>query len=363
MDIIHGGDIYSAEEKLRSKGIGPDGILDFSANINPMGLPASAAEAAAASIPMWDRYPDPLCRKLRKKLALWEGVDEDSIVFGAGAADLIFRICAALRPETGAVTAPSFEEYRLALRAAGSAVEYITLREENGFAADMGDMKDAAAASDLIFLCNPANPTGVITEREEIRRTAGMCAGSGAVLVVDECFMDLADRPEENTAKCLLAEGYDIIVLKAFTKTFAMAGLRLGYAICGRKETAERIEAVSQPWSVSVPAQEAALAALDDSEYLRSSRKLISLEKKRMAKALEETGCEVFPPGANYIFFRSEDENLHLALERRGILIRNCANYRGLCPGYYRVAVRGPGENDRLLEAIRERMEETWQRA
>lgn len=362
MDIIHGGDIYTAEEKLKSEGIAPEDILDFSANINPLDMPEGAAKAAAEAISLCSRYPDPLCRRLRKRLALWENVGEESLIFGAGAADLIFRICFALRPETGTVTAPSFEEYRLAMEGAGSQVKAIPLHEKNGFRPDFQNIKEALAGSDILFLCNPANPTGALMERDLLQRVAAECKKNGTILVMDECFLDLTEDPEEYTLKSLLAEGDGIIILKAFTKTFAMAGLRLGYAICASREIRDRIMRASQPWSVSVPAQEAALAALEDEDYLKRSRALIRKEKERLKAALEEAGYRVFPPAANYIFFKSEDMELREALERKGILIRSCANYEGLSEGYYRAAVRRPEENDRLIKELRKRKESLWQR-
>ena len=184
MELVHGGDWagYRAE-------FGRD-ALDFSANVSPLGLPAGVAAAITAALPMADRYPDPLCRALRTKLAAAEGVDAAQILCGNGAADLIYRLALALRPRRALLPAPTFAEYAAALETVDCDVQRFLLREENDFAVTDGFVDAIDDSTDAVFLCQPNNPTGQVTPLVMVQKLLRRCADCGAVLVVDECFLD-----------------------------------------------------------------------------------------------------------------------------------------------------------------------------
>ena len=182
MKLVHGGDWagYRAE-------FGCD-ALDFSANVSPLGLPAGVAAAITNALPTADRYPDPLCRELRAALAGAEGVPADWILCGNGAADLIFRLALAVRPRRALLPAPTFAEYEAALQTVGCAVQRVFLREENEFAVTEEFIDAVTPETDIVFLCQPNNPTGQVTPPALVERLVRRCAECGAVLVVDECF-------------------------------------------------------------------------------------------------------------------------------------------------------------------------------
>lgn len=349
VELIHGGDLYTAEQKNEGRT-----ILDFSANINPFGMPDSVKEAAARAVKRCDGYPDPLCRKLRKATAAYHGVQENTLIFGNGAADLLFRLTAAVRPKRALVLAPSFAEYESALKLAGCRIEYFFLKEEQGFQVTGELLQYLDSGLDMVFLCNPNNPTGQLIEHELLLQILYRCRALKIRLVMDECFIDFLEEPEQATMLPFMKEEPLLFLLRAFTKNYAMPGLRLGYGICSDMELMDELYRAGQPWNVSLIAQEAGIAALQEREFLRRSAAFIRSEKYWLARQLAGLGYRVFPPAANYIFFKVENapEFFQNALLKQGILIRNCDNYRGLEYGYFRTAVRTRKENSQLVAAL-----------
>ena len=348
MNLIHGGDVYSARQKSGGE------PLDFSANINPLGMPPGVVAAAAASLQSCVHYPDPLCRELRAAIAEREHVPVETVVCGNGAADLIFRLAMALRPKKALLPAPTFAEYEQALSSVGCGVSHVLLREETGFALEEDFLQALTPEIDLAFFCNPNNPTGRTAPRELLQKLLARCLELGIVVVMDECFNDFLEEPERHTLRGMLQGAPNLVLIKAFTKSYAMPGLRLGYCLCGSAALAEQLFACAQPWGVSIPAQAAGIAALRETTYLERMRRLIETERVWLSAQLRSLGCKVYPAEANYILFRTETETpLREQMQEQGVLIRSCGNYRGLDGRYYRVAVRSHEENERLISALR----------
>lgn len=349
--LIHGGDIYTAREE---QGIP---IVDFSANINPLGMPEGAKRAVAEAAEVCDCYPDPLCRELRAAIAEDEGVPADWIVCGNGAADLIFRLVFGWKPKKALVLSPTFAEYEQALRAGDCQVAHFSLQRENGFLLTDA-LTDALDASlDLLILCNPNNPTGQPADRDLMLRILKRCEELGILLVADECFNDFLEEPETYSIKDALNGSGSLLILKAFTKIYGMAGIRLGYALCSDERLRKKLERTSQPWSVSTVAQAAGLAALADRDYRERTRILIREEraflKEGLARFQAISGLNVIGSQANYIFFRAPGfPDLKERLVRKGVLIRSCGNYRGLDREDYRIAVKNREDNEILLREL-----------
>lgn len=346
--MIHGGDIYSARERFSGE------ILDFSANINPLGMPVSAVAAAKKAIEECEHYPDPLCRTLTSAISEKEGVFSSQVICGNGAADLIFRAVLALHPRRALLLAPSFAEYAQALAVVGCETSCHFLREQDGFSLTAEILPKLTAGIDLLFLCNPNNPTGEVIEPSLLEKILRRCREQDIFVVLDECFCDFLEEPEIYTQVGQLAQYPNLLILKAFTKIYAMAGLRLGYALCGEK-MGRAMEQCAQPWSVSIPAQAAGLAALEEKDYLIRTKELIRTQRKGLKEGIASLGWQVYGSKANFVFFRAPGQgNLKARLEEKGILIRGCGNYPGLDESYYRVAVRSPRENQMLLAALKE---------
>lgn len=343
----HGGDILTAKTKY-------DGaLLDFSANLNPLGMPPQVAQAAMRGVEASDAYPDPQCRQLRQGIARRDGVVMEQVICGNGAADLIFRLVIAERPQKALVTAPTFSEYAEALDWVDCQVGHHRLHPQEGFALTRAILEEISPELDMLFLCTPNNPTGACIApglMEEILEKTAQC---GVRLVVDECFLDLSTGGQGLSR--YLVDYHNLFLLRAFTKSYAMAGLRLGYGLCGDENLMDRLSRCGQPWSVSTPAQQAGLAALDCPDWPIKARTLLAVERPALQGALEELGLVVYPGQANYLLFCAPGRaDLKEALLARGVLIRACGNYVGLGPDYYRVCVKPRQENQRLLAALNE---------
>ena len=205
--------------------------LDFSANTSPLGMPGGAKVAAIAALQHADRYPDPHCRELRRALADHYALNKDEILVGNGAGDLIDRLALALRPRRALVTAPTFSEYRAAFERVGCYIEQHPLAEKNDFVVDEGILKRIDDTLDVLVLCEPNNPTGRTTEPALLERIARRCDQMGTFLLVDECFGDFLDEPAAHSMLPGI-KAHRMLVLRAFTKFYGMAGLRLGWCAC-----------------------------------------------------------------------------------------------------------------------------------
>lgn len=347
MKPVHGGDWAGFEARY---GRAP---LDFSVNISPLGMPEGVRRAVVGAVMDADRYPDPLCRKLRERIAEKEGVPIERVLCGSGAADLIFRVVLACRPRRALLSAPSFAEYETALQAAGCQITYYELREENGFAFEDGILQLLQPGMDMVFLCQPNNPTGRTVSRPLLWRILARCREIGAVLVADECFLDFLDDPAAFTLAGALGEHPNLLILRSFTKLYAMAGVRLGYCLASDPALLEAMTSAGPPWPVSSLAQAAGLSALKETDYVRKVRTLTRAERPWLAAQLERLGLRVIPGEANFLLFRC-GAPLSAPLGHRGILLRECGSYRGLATTWYRTAVRTRPENERLIDALRE---------
>lgn len=339
----HGGNIYAGQFEL-----------DFSANINPMGMPKAVRQAAIEGVLLSERYPDLYCRRLKEALSKAEGMPPGQLILGAGAAELIYAAARAIRPPVSLIAAPSFAEYELAVADIGRTDHYL-LREEDGFAVREDFLERIDDTVELIFLTNPNNPTGRLIDQELLLRIVRKCEQKKVRLVVDECFLELCGEGRERSLKPLVKSGDypHLFVLDAFTKKYAMPGLRLGYGYCSDGELLRRMNAAVPPWNISLPAQLAGTAALSQKGYLEDTLALITRERRFLAKELSGLGWKVFEPAANYIFFRGPKQLAEDCADK-GILIRDCSSFRGLCEGYYRIAVRTHEENEKLIRTFAE---------
>lgn len=337
---LHGGDIYEGHIEL-----------DFSANGNPYGTPESVRRAIADATASLHHYPDPYCRSLTAAIAASEDVPQEYILCGNGAGELIYSYCTALRPKIAVETAPTFSEYGLALEQVGCMVEHYPLTQSNDFL-----LTDAFCdflyhmQPEVIFLCNPNNPTGQLIPTGLLYQVLTFCHHSGCRLFVDECFLDLCSDGE--SFKPFLEEYPELFLLKAFTKSYGMAGVRLGYGLCSDNVLLRKMSQTVQPWNVSALAQVAGVAALQETDFLKQTQILVNEERIYLQKELEALRFYVCPSHANYLLFRGS-VGLCEVLRERGIALRNCDNYYGLGPGWYRSAILQHKENETLMNTLR----------
>ena len=336
--FYHGGNVYEHP-----------GCIDFSASLSPLGLPSDVREALLRHLDDLAHYPDPKSTALCAAIADAEGVDPRHVLACAGATDAFGRIACVLAPRTVLLPAPTYAGYRQALLASPA-----TIRTHRLDAASDFEFTDAfaadAASSDLAFVCNPNNPSGRCVDRDVLRHILDACEKAGTWVVLDETFIELTDRPSSTD----LVERYGHLVLvKALTKSHALAGLRVGYVMARDEMLLERLAQSGAPWAVSVAAQVAGVAALRQKGYLERARAVVSAERSFLSDALSSLGQHVVQSDANFLLFRARPA-LFEALVAHGILIRPCDDFAGLGPDWYRIAVRTRAENERMVHALEE---------
>lgn len=339
----HGGDIYTHK-----------GVVDFSANVNPLGMPQASADAICGNVSRYEAYPDIACRDLRAAIAAAESVSDDWIVCTAGVTDLLHRICDVLKFRTALVTAPCFSGYEQALERAGARIVRHDLLESDDFDVTESILAclEGADTPDAVFLCNPNNPTGLTIAPSLLEDILNAACEADVWVVLDECFLDFTREP---SAVPLCAQYPKLIIMRAFTKMYAMAGLRLGYGISGDTALIEQLAQAGQLWAVSTPAQVAGIAALEDAEWKSRTRSYVDAQREVLAGGLRACGLYVVPGKANYLLLKSE-RPLYEPMLERGFLIRRCENYAGLDSRWHRIAVRTREENAAFLEALRDVM-------
>jgi threonine-phosphate decarboxylase len=349
----HGGRIFAIAREL---GVAPEAIVDFSASINPLGTAHGVAGAVAAAMASIGHYPEIGSPGLAAALAGLHGLPEKMIANANGSTELIYLLPRLIGKPGGRalLVAPTFSEYAHSLELAGWTVAYHCLDPDNGFALDLAAVKaQLTEGFDLLFFCNPGNPTGRLYSREEIKGLYAACSGAGCFFVLDEAFMDFC---EEQSAKQLLPADGGWLILRSMTKFFGFPGIRLGYSIAPELVTA-RVNRLLPPWSVGTLAQAAGLAALADTGHSHLTRDFVAAERARLAARLGALpGVRLFPGAANYLLLRLENGSTAAALQERllaeRLLIRDCSNFTGLDDRYFRIAVRTTTENDRLLAAL-----------
>ncbi len=329
---IHGGDVT-------------DILLDFSVNTNPYGIHPDIRRAMEQALFLSDKYPEYGAISLTNRLAEIHRLASKQVLVTAGASEAFIGICRGLGVKKGAVVDPGFYGYEHALESIGAEIIRYSFDDI------LSDGLQFEADLQVLFLCNPNNPDGRVLPTERIEQIINQARTQGIYIVLDECFLPLSEAWKDSFIDRLSSYN-NLIVVRAFTKTFALAGVRLGYLVCQDEGLIEHIRATLPEWNVSGIAIAAGLEALNHLDYLEESRKLISVERARMEKELTGLGLKPADSSANFILFQGPD-NLKEALLKEKILIRDCCNYHCLPKNSYRIAVLTPEKNDCLLQALR----------
>jgi len=337
---------------------------DLSASVNARPLPEEIIGAARDAALNMGRYPDPEYRRLREAIGELEDADPSSIVCGNGASELFTAAVNAYSPRAVGLFDPCYSGYETACRCVETRRH--PLSEIGGFAVDGSAVDFAKSADiDMLFLPDPNNPTGRLIPPEIKAGIIEACLERGITVVLDECFYDLTaagavgssgGRPE-GCESVRPAEG--VLRVKAFTKTFSVPGARIGYLIAGSAEEAERVRLALPEWNLSVFSEAVGIACAKiqrGTSWVADSLAANESEKAKLVRAFTEAGAKVYPSDANYILIRLPEglSGLHARLAAKGILLRSCANFRGLGPEYVRVSVGCPADNEKLISALRE---------
>jgi len=348
--IKHGGNL----RKLASAaGLSPEDILDFSANINPLGLPEWLRPLISRTIASLTHYPDPDCAALINAISARYEITENEIIAGNGSTEILYLIPRSLPVKRAVVPVPAYSDYARASELAGLPVEKVIIREEDEFRPDLKSIEEQLQGNDIVFIGQPNNPTGLLCNADTLRDMA--LRNASVTFVIDEAFADFVEGMDSLTRK----RPPNVIVLLSFTKFFAIPGLRLGCLVAD-PAIISRIRTMMPPWSVNTLAQAVGEKAMKDKEYARDTKAYCQMERKLLTEKLQSIpGLYVYPGEANYLMVRIDRKGLSAAalaeeLLSMRIAIRVCDNFEGLDARFFRVAVRTAEENELLCEKLRD---------
>ena len=366
---FHGGNIYKV---FREKNI--KGIMDYSSNINPYGIPESLKKRITENLEVLERYPDPDYVELRQKLANMNKVNLSDIILGNGATEIIFLFMKVINPKKILIVSPTFGEYERAVKATGISgdienkkieIEYFELKESDDFKLNIENLKNELEKKyDLLIICNPNNPTGKFLKLVQTEEILKECNKYDTKLFIDEAFIEFLEDGMKESIINTEGNKKNLFVTRAFTKFFAIPGLRLGYGMYFDKELEKKISEKKEPWSVNNIAEMAGLTVLDDAEYIEKTLKWIAEEKIYMYEKLNKiSGIKVYETEVNFITGKideklfSEGLNVKILREKmleQGILIRDAPNFKFLDERFFRLAIKDRASNKRVIEAMKE---------
>jgi threonine-phosphate decarboxylase len=343
ISVPHGG-LYSIEN------LNP-AIVDFSSNVNPLGFPASVKKLLKTGLQKIPVYPDHNSTKLRLHLSKYVKTPIDNLVIGNGATEIIYNFCQAVIAKNTPVLipVPTFGEYEAAVRLCGGKIEFFKTVNLNN---DISNFIKKIPKNGCIFICNPNNPTGTLISKDEMLQILHAAKNRSTMMFVDECFMELTQNPKESLTDHMNIG--NLFILRSLTKSFGLAGLRVGYGI-GDKKMISILHNIKIPWNVSGLSQEAAVLALSDKNFLPKTRKLIKNEHNFLKNSISKlNGFSCFDSSTNFILIktRTKSKTLQKKLLKRNVLIRDCSTFRGLDEGYIRIAIKTHKENTKLVAAL-----------
>lgn len=351
----HGGNITAAAARF---GIDPEAFVDFSVNTNPLGPPTEIADLLRDSVALAAVYPEPDCGTLRSAAAAFYGAAPEQVIAANGAVELIYLLAQVLRPRTVLIPGPTFEEYEIASRLWGAGVKHLYLSPRQGFRPHLPQLIRAARGVDLVWLCNPNNPTGVRLPAGVLRPFLSYCRERGIFLVVDESFLLFHPNWKQLTCIPEAVAGDGVLVLQSLTKFYGVPGLRIGCGI-GSTEAISRLARYQPPWHVNGLAQAAAMVAFGTGEYARLSLTLVAQERDFLVSSLASLRLikEVYPSAANFLLLELQPPAsapaLWEQLARRGVLVRDCSNFDWLGDRFIRVAVKDHAKNTLLIAQLK----------
>lgn len=347
MLLGHGGNI-----------VGQGKLIDFSSNINPLGLTAKVKEIIINRIKLINQYPDSECKSARRTIADYLNVGIDNILISNGSCELIYIIPHALGCRTSLIYQPTFSEYALSLKLSGIKTILLFAREKDRFYIDIEKLIKYVPKVELIILCNPNNPTGFLLKKDLLLSLVSVCQKNRTYLLIDEVFMEFVNEEEKYSLLKEATQQKYLLVLRSLTKFFSLPGLRIGFLVSNRN-LLKKISLFQPTWSVNTLAQGVVSKRLFDRYFIKRTKEYIKKEREFLFNSLQQIkGISPFYPQANFIFCKIQDKrfnarSLSARLIRAGILIRNCSNFKGLDNQFFRIAVRKRKENLYLVESLK----------
>lgn len=353
MKIRHGG---NREEVAYKTGVDINKLVDFSANINPLGISFKMKKVLQEALSDIVYYPNPKYPKLKQSIASHFNIRDKEVFVGNGAMQIIFNTVLALNVKQALVLAPTFGEYERSFKENNIFVNHLALSKTNNFQVNIEVLitfLKKHPGIDLICLCNPNNPTGQLIEPKKIKELEQFCRTYHKWLILDEAFMDFACHDKFSYIPNLI-DGSPVIIIRSATKFFAIPGLRLGFAVVKNPPLQEKLSSQIETWSVNTLAQKFGENMYKDQNYIKKTYLWLKKEKAYLYRQLKNIPyLKVYPSETNFYFFKSQLDHLREKLWKFGIMIRDCSDYYSLGKSYYRVAVRSHLENQKLVNSLK----------
>jgi threonine-phosphate decarboxylase len=355
---FHGGNVWELSEKY---GIPLDQLIDFSISTNPLGVPEKALQKIRKSLNLVYHYPDSSHEWLLKALSKSAGVEPDNVIVGNGSTELIYLFAEAfIESEYEAVIpVPTFSEYKAATERFDGNIIFVSCDSSKNFKLDFEELESAISEKTrIVFLCNPNSPTGRLYKKEDVQSFVGSAAEKNVLVFLDEDYIDFVDDNKRYSMAEYVREYDNMFVLRSLTKFFGLAGARIGFGIASPRMI-EILKRAKMPWSVNSLAMFGAAEAVKDEEFIRKSRLLLSRSKQKMLKMLQTIPwLKVYPSATNFLLIKIiqgdlTSTQLKERLGKKGFLIRDCKDFDGLNNRFFRVTVRRPQENKKLIDAMK----------
>ncbi len=355
---FHGGNVWEISEKYK---IPLDHLIDFSISTNPLGVPEKALQKIRQSLNLIHHYPDPNHEWLLKALSKSAGVEPNNVVVGNGSTELIY-LFAEVFLESGyeaVIPVPTFSEYKAATERFGGNMTFVKCDPAKNFQLNFEELgRTISKKTRIIFLCNPNSPTGCLYKKDDILRFIRFAAEENVLVFLDEDYIDFVDDSKRYSMAEYVGDYDNLFVLRSLTKFFGLAGARIGFGIAS-PNVVKILKRAKMPWSVNSLAMFAAVEAVKDEEFIKKSRLLLSSSKREMLEMFRAIPwLKVYPSETNFLLVEIiqgglTSTQLKEGLAKRGLLIRDCKDFDGLNNRFFRVTVRRPEENRKLIEEIK----------
>lgn len=354
----HGGNLY---EMAKRYNLPEEEIIDFSANINPLGIPKTMKRIIKEEVENLGNYPDIHYDDLLEGIGLKYSLLTDDIYVANGGAQVIFDFIRAVAPSQSLVVYPTFIEYERALQSVDSTIKEFYLLEEEAFQLNLNRLIEEIDDSiDMVILCNPNNPTGSFIQKAALVQLLDVCTQKNIFLMVDEAFMDFMDQDYQNSMMPLCRDFPNLLVTRSFTKFYGVPGLRLGFGVCSDEQIRKRLSKITVPWNINYFASGFGKVLQNEMEYELNTYRWLEGEKKRFTSLLKQfTQLNIYEPSVNFVLIRIIKEGLESSLLKAklmdyNILIRECDTFKGLNNQFIRIAIKDEDSNNRLIEALKE---------
>ncbi|GKX28005.1 threonine-phosphate decarboxylase [Vallitalea longa] len=353
---FHGSDLEKVEAIYN---INKYDIINFSGNVNPLGVSKNLLELLSKNVNVIGMYPDREYTKLRKQLSKYIGVNYESIIVGNGSTELISIFINIIKPDKAIIVGPTYSEYEREITIGGGSTEYYPLREELDFKLDIEDLKtNLTDDTDLLVICNPNNPTSTSIDNKDIKTILEYCKEKNIYVMIDETYIEFTNEMEKITSVGL-TESYDnLFITRGVSKFYASPGLRLGYGICGNQEIMKKINDLKNPWTINSLASFAGEVMFDDTEYIAETKQFIDNERNRIYDILKDfNDIKVFSPTANFILIKilTDNINSHELFEiliKKNMMIRDASTFRFLDNRFFRFCFMKKDQNNLLLDEL-----------